>query len=68
MWNFGSGSYGTEEAKAKIKGEKFHKHSKKRDSSEDDDHDLNDQKCTMTRIKKPRDIEDDFGDIGNDEY
>jgi hypothetical protein len=23
MWNFGSGSYGTEEAKAKLKGEKY---------------------------------------------
>jgi hypothetical protein len=44
MWNFGSGSYGTEEAKAKIKGEKFHKHSKKKESDDENDGDLNAQK------------------------
>lgn len=43
MWNFGSGSYGTEEAKAKLKGEKISRRSKKKDDYEDG-HDLKDQK------------------------
>jgi hypothetical protein len=51
-WDFGSGSYNTKEAKAKLKGEAY-----------DDKYD---HKCNMTKSAKPKNIEDDFDDFGLD--
>ena len=52
MWNFGSGSYGTEEAKAKLKGIKPNK----KDA-------ILDHNVELTMSSKPKDLEDDFDDF-----
>ena len=55
MWNFESGSYGTEEAKAKLKGEPYHPDN------------IRNQNVVIKKTHKPSNLEDDLDDLGLDE-
>jgi len=59
MWNFGSGSYGTDDMKHKLKGKP-----KKKEYTEEDE--AYAHKVNMTKTVKPNDLEDDFDDLGLD--